>query len=78
MLDGSEPAVGSVRPKHPIASPRAIRGSHSCFCSSDPCFEMADIASDPCTDTKVRMPESPASSSCMASPYSTDERPAQP
>ena len=33
---GSEPASGSVRPKQPIASPAAIRGSHSCFCSSDP------------------------------------------
>ena len=33
---GSEPASGSVRPKQPIASPAAIRGSHCCFCSSEP------------------------------------------
>ena len=33
---GSEPESGSVRPKQPIASPVAIRGSHCCFCSSLP------------------------------------------
>ena len=33
---GSEPESGSVRPKQPIASPAAMRGSHSCFCSSLP------------------------------------------
>ena len=33
---GSEPKSGSVRPKQPIASPAASRGSHSCFCSSEP------------------------------------------
>ena len=47
---GSEPKSGSVSPKQPIASPAAIRGSHSCFCSSLPCFQIANIASDPCTD----------------------------
>ena len=31
---GSEPASGSVRPKQPIASPAAIRGSHSVLCAS--------------------------------------------
>ena len=36
MLDGSLPESGSVRPKHPMASPAAILGSHSCFCSSLP------------------------------------------
>ena len=75
---GSLPASGSVRPKHPIASPVAIRGSHSCFCSSEPKVWIAVIASEPCTDTKVRRPESPASSSAAARPYSTAERPAQP
>ena len=75
---GSDPADGSVRPKQPIASPRAIRGSHSVFCSSEPNFAIADIASEPWTDTNVRIPESPASSSCTASPYSTAERPAHP
>ena len=78
MLDGSEPAVGSVRPKQPIASPAAMAGSHCCFCSSEPNLWMADMAREPCTETKVRSPESPASSSAAASPYSTAERPAQP
>ena len=65
---GSEPASGSVRPKQPIASPAAIRGSHSCFCSSEPHFQIANIASEPCTETSERMPESPASSSMQARP----------
>ena len=78
MLAGSEPAPGSVSPKQPTTSPVAMRGSHCCFWASDPCLWMADIASDPCTETNVRMPESPASSSCAARPYSTADRPAQP
>ena len=78
MLAGSLPAVGSVRPKQPISSPAAMPGSHRCFCSSEPNLAMALIASEPCTETKVRMPESPASSSIAARPYSTAERPAQP
>ena len=36
MPAGFEPKSGSVRPKQPMASPVAIRGSHSCFCSSEP------------------------------------------
>ena len=36
MLAGSEPPCGSVRPKQPITSPVAMRGSHRCFCSSLP------------------------------------------
>ena len=78
MLAGSEPAEGSVSPKQPIASPDAIFGSHSCFCSSEPCLWIAVIASEPCTETKVRRPESPASSSAAARPYSTADRPAHP
>ena len=78
MLAGSLPAVGSVSPKQPISSPAAMPGSHRCFCSSEPNFAIALIASEPCTETKVRMPESPASSSIAARPYSTAERPAQP
>ena len=70
--------MGSVSPKQPIASPRAILGNHCCFCSSEPHVATALIASDPCTDTKVRSPESPASSSMAAIPYSTAERPGQP
>ena len=34
--DAPEPTSGSVRPKQPIFSQRAIGGSHFCFCSSDP------------------------------------------
>src|SRR5437773_1160851 len=34
--DAPEPTNGSVRPKQPIFSKRAIGGSHFCFCSSDP------------------------------------------
>ena len=53
-----------MRPKQPIASPAAIRGSHCCFCSSRAeARGSANIASEPCTETSERMPESPASSS---------------
>ncbi|CAH0326614.1 hypothetical protein SRABI128_05449 [Microbacterium sp. Bi128] len=75
---GSEPAVGSVRANAPISSPAAIRGSHSCFWSSEPHLWMAVMAREPCTETNVRTPESPASSSIAARPYSTAERPGQP
>jgi hypothetical protein len=76
--DGSEPWSGSVRPKQPIASPAAIRGSHSCFCSSEPNRWIANIASEPCTDTIDRTPESPASISRQATPYDVAVKPAQP
>ena len=36
MEEGSLPESGSVRPKQPMASPAAMAGSHSCFCSSLP------------------------------------------
>ena len=36
MLDGSDPALGSVRAKLPMISPVAIPGSQRDFCSSDP------------------------------------------
>ena len=60
---GSEPASGSVRPKQPIASPVCMAGSQRSFCSSEPQRQIAYIASDPWTDTALRTPESPASSS---------------
>ena len=47
MRPGSLPASGSDRPKQPIASPAAIRGSHSSFCSSEPYVRIANIASEP-------------------------------
>src|SRR5262245_25289874 len=75
---GSEPWSGSVRPKHPMTSPADMRGSHSYFCAAVPYFQMGYIASDPCTDTNDRRPESPASSSRQARPYETASRPAQP
>ena len=65
---GSEPASGSVRPKQPMASPAAIRGSHSRLCSSLPNRQIAYIAREPCTDTRDRRPESAASSSMQARP----------
>ena len=68
MLAGSLPDSGSVRPKQPISSPEAIGGSQRSFCASVPNFAMALMASDPCTLTKVRSPESPASSSSAARP----------
>ena len=78
MPAGLEPKSGSVRPKQPIASPAAIRGSQVCFCSSLPNFQIANIASEPCTETRLRTPESPASSSRQARPYETALVPAQP
>ncbi len=68
MPAGLEPKSASVSPKQPMASPAAMRGSHCCFCSSEPNAWIAYIASDPCTLTSERIPESPASSSRQASP----------
>jgi hypothetical protein len=44
---GSEPWSCSVSPKHPIDSPAAIDGNQACFCSSDPYFQIANIAREP-------------------------------
>ncbi len=65
---GFEPKSGSVSAKQPIASPAASLGSHSRLCSSDPYLQIENIASDPWTDTKLRRPLSPASSSRHARP----------
>ena len=75
---GFDPKSGSVSPKHPIASPAARRGSHSCFCSSEPYFQIEYIDSEPCTETKLRIPLSTASSSRHASPYASADVPAHP
>ncbi|GIU92623.1 MAG: hypothetical protein KatS3mg011_1529 [Acidimicrobiia bacterium] len=75
---GSEPASGSVNPKQPITSPEAIRGSQVCFCSSDPNFQIGNIANEPCTETNDLTPESPASNSRHANPYETFDTPAHP
>ena len=68
MPPGLEPKSGSVSPKQPMASPVAIEGSHCSRCSSLPCRWMANIASEPCTDTRLRSPLSTASSSWQTSP----------
>src|SRR6516162_9427978 len=68
MPPGSEPWSGSVRPKQPSASPVAILGSHSSFCSSEPYRQIGYMASEPCTDTMLRRPVSAASSSRQATP----------
>ena len=75
---GSEPASGSVSPKQPIASPLCIAGSHRCFCSSEPQRQIEYIASEPWTETALRTPESPASSSRHVSPYATALAPGRP
>lgn len=75
---GLDPKSGSVRPKQPMASPAAIRGSHSSFCSSLPLWWIANMASEPWTETRLRMPESTASSSWQANPYAVALIPAQP
>jgi len=76
MWVGSLPKSGSVRPKHPITSPRAMGGSQRCFCSSDPYFQIGNMQRDPWTETKPRNPLSPASSSRQARPYETAFAPA--
>jgi hypothetical protein len=75
---GLDPKSGSVSPKQPMASAVAIRGSQVVFCSSLPNFQIANMAREPCTDTMLRTPESPASSSKHANPYETALAPAQP
>jgi len=68
IAPGSEPASASVRPKQPISSPECMRGSQRSFCSSEPHRQIANIASDPWTETALRVPASPASSSRQARP----------
>ena len=51
-----------------------IRGSHCSFCSSEPQRQIANIASDPCTETTLRIPESPASSSDAREPVGDGAR----
>ncbi len=79
MPAGFEPKSGSVRPKQPIASPRLQPGQPALLLllRPDRC-RIGYITSAPCTHTKLRRPESPRSSSCMISPYSTLFMPAQP
>ncbi len=68
MLAGSDPPCGSVRPKQPMSSPRAMAGRYRFFCSSEPKAQIGYMHSDDCTETKLRMPESPRSSSWQMRP----------
>jgi hypothetical protein len=49
MLPGSEPWLGSVRPKQPIHSPVASLGRYFCFCASLPNSLIGTITSELCT-----------------------------
>ena len=68
MLAGSDPPCGSVRPKQPMSSPRAMAGRYRFFCSSEPKAQIGYMHRDDCTETKLRMPESPRSSSWQIRP----------
>ena len=65
---GLEPKSGSVKPKQPIASPVARRGIQRSFCCCEPKAWIGYMTRPLCTDTKLRSPESPRSSSCMIRP----------
>ena len=75
---GLLPCSGSVRPKQPITSPRAIRGSQCRFCASLPKARIGYITSELCTEANDRTPLSQRSSSCMIRPYITLLRPGPP
>ena len=68
MLTGSEPPCGSVRPKQPISSPVAMRGRYFWRCASLPNAWIGYMHRLDCTDTKLRIPESPRSSSWQMRP----------
>ena len=51
-----------------MTSPVAKRGSQCSFCASEPKVKMGYMTSEPCTEAKLRKPESPRSSSYMRSP----------
>src|SRR5271169_902101 len=78
MPPGFDPKSGSVNPKHPSFSPFCSAGNQVFCCSSLPKAYMGYITSADCTLTNERTPESPRSSSCVTSPYSTFDMPAQP
>ncbi len=67
-LAASVPELGSVRPKHPSASPVQSLGSHSRFYSSLPQRSIDEHTSEVCTDTTVRADESPRPISSTISP----------
>ena len=67
-LAASEPVSGSVSPKQPNDSPEVSRGSQRCFCSSVPQRSIEPQTSEVCTETTVRIAESPRPTSSTISP----------
>jgi hypothetical protein len=49
MLPGSDPWLGSVRPKQPIHSPVASFGRYRRRCASLPNWKIGSITSEDCT-----------------------------
>src|SRR6266403_1784223 len=76
--DAPEPTNGSVRPKQPIFSKRAIGGSHFCFCSSEPSIYIEPIARPMCTPRKVEKDGSTSATSIWMKPNNARLPPAQP
>ena len=60
---GSEPWLGSVRPKQPIDSPLASFGRYFFFCASLANSKIGSMTSDDCTLIIERYPESTRSTS---------------
>jgi hypothetical protein len=73
-----EPTSGSVSPKQPIFSIRAIGGSHFFFCSSEPSMWTDPIASPLCTPTKVAIEASKRAISIAIKPKSSPLPPRHP
>ena len=67
-LAASEPVSGSVSPKQPNDSPAQSLGSQRCFCSSLPQRSIEPQTSEVCTETTVRIAESPRPTSSTISP----------
>src|SRR5437667_2873034 len=65
-----DPTSGSVRPKQPIFSHRAIGGSHFFFCSSDPSRYIEPMASPLCTPKNVQNEASTRANSIATKPNS--------
>src|SRR4051794_22702687 len=74
----SDPAPGSVRPKHASFSPFACGVSQRCFCSSVPYFSSESELSPTWTEMSVRNAASPRSISSHASASATKSRPEPP
>nr|WP_261818387.1 hypothetical protein [Nocardioides sp. OK12] len=77
-IEMAEPTSGSVRPKAPISSIRAIAGSQRSRCSSEPHRWIEPIASPPWTPMKVPMEGSMRLSSIATMPSTSAPRAGQP